>query len=152
VIISTYKETVEQLMTLLDKGRLDISNLALASSVIHQNLGFLWTGFYLVNEGKLRLGPFQGPVACTSIEKGRGVCGKSWERAESIVVKDVNQFDDHIACSPLSKSEIALPVFDKKRNIIAILDIDSSVIADFDDSDKRHLEELTSIITRKIES
>ena len=136
----------------MENGAGLVSNLANAAALIHNKFDFFWTGFYLVNGEKLSLGPFQGPVACTSITKGKGVCGASWLRSESIVVPDVHKFPGHISCSPDSKSEIVIPVYNKMGKIIAILDIDSNEIGDFDDSDKRHLEKLSTIITRKLEA
>ena len=136
----------------MESGAGLISNLANAAALIHIKFNFFWTGFYLVNGEKLSLGPFQGPVACTSIVKGKGVCGTSWLRSESIVVPDVHKFPGHISCSPDSKSEIVVPLYNKMGKIIAILDIDSNEIGDFDDSDKLHLEKLSTIITRKLEA
>jgi GAF domain-containing protein len=147
-----YDECATELHALLEKGAGLISNLANAAALIHHKFGFFWTGFYLVEGEKLTLGPFQGPVACTYIEKGKGVCGTSWLREESIVVPDVHQFAGHIACNPESKSEIVVPVFNKKGKIIAILDIDSDKINDFNESDKTGLERLTAIITGKLEA
>ena len=146
-----FEECTVELDALLEVGAGTVSNLANAAALIHHKFGFFWTGFYLVDGEKLTLGPFQGPVACTFIEKGKGVCGASWERAESIVVPDVHKFPGHISCNPESKSEIVFPVYNKKGKIIAILDIDSNVINDFNESDKIGLEQLTSIITRKLD-
>jgi len=146
-----YTECAMELDALLENGADLVSNLANAAALIHIKFNFLWTGFYLVNGEKLILGPFQGPIACTSIEKGKGVCGVSWLRSESIVVPDVNNFPGHISCSPFTKSEIVVPVYNKMEKIIAILDIDSNKVDDFDDSDKSHLEKLNSIITQNIE-
>ena len=146
-----YAECAIELDALLENGAGLISNLANAAALIHFKFGFFWTGFYLVEGEKLNLGPFQGPVACITIAKGKGVCGTSWLRHESIVVPDVHKFPGHISCSPDSKSEIVIPVYNKMEEIIAILDIDSNEIGDFDDSDKLHLEKLSTIITRKLE-
>jgi len=149
--IKKYDECAVELDALLEVEAGMISNLANATALIHHKFGFFWTGFYLVDGEKLTLGPFQGPVACTFIEKGKGVCGTSWLRAESIVVPDVHKFPGHISCNPESKSEIVLPIYSKKGEIIAILDIDSKVIDDFNESDKIGLEPLTAIITRKLD-
>lgn len=146
-----YEECIKDLDSLLEQGVEIVSNLANASAYLHAKFGFLWTGFYLVSEGALILGPFQGPVACTRIEKGKGVCGTSLEKSESIVVPDVHQFPGHISCSPLSKSEVVVPVYNKEGSIIAVLDIDSEKLKDFDEEDKRYLEKISSIITSKIE-
>jgi GAF domain-containing protein len=147
-----YDECAVELGALLEEGAGLVSNFANAAALIHHKFGFFWTGFYMVEGDKLTLGPFQGPVACTFIEKGKGVCGASWARAEGIVVPDVHKFPGHIACNPESRSEIVLPVYAKKGKIIAILDIDSKVIDDFTESDMIGLEKLTSIITQKLDS
>lgn len=107
---------------------------------------WLWTGFYLVRNGELLLGPFQGPVACYHIKKGRGVCGSSWEREETIVVPDVEEFPGHIACSSLSRSEIVVPMYSKAGDIVGVLDIDSPEIGTFDHIDKQYLEQLVSVL------
>lgn len=107
---------------------------------------WLWTGFYLVRNGELLLGPFQGPVACYHIKKGRGVCGSSWEREETIVVPDVEEFPGHIACSSLSRSEIVVPMYSKEGDIVGVLDIDSPEIGTFDQVDKQYLEQLVSVL------
>lgn len=146
-----YDECAVELGALLEEEAGLVSNLANAAALIHHKFGFFWTGFYMVEGEKLTLGPFQGPVACTFIEKGKGVCGSAWIRAESIVVPDVHEFPGHISCNAESKSEIVLPVFNKKGKIIAILDIDSNVINDFSESDKIGFEKLTSIITQKLD-
>ncbi|WP_118973487.1 GAF domain-containing protein [Taibaiella koreensis] len=122
-----------------------IANLANVTAALKEQFGWLWTGFYLVKEDELVLGPFQGPIACTRIRKGRGVCGTSWERGETIVVPDVEQFPGHIACSSRSRSEIVVPVF-KNGTVTAVLDVDSEALAAFDDTDKHWLEQLVALL------
>jgi GAF domain-containing protein len=109
-------------------------------------MGFFWTGFYIVKGEELVLGPFQGPVACMHIGYGRGVCGTAWQRAESVVVPDVEAFPDHIACSSLSRSEIVVPVFDTDGNVKAVLDIDSKDLNTFNEVDQHWLEELVKML------
>ena len=136
-----YKMLVEQIGSLI-AGETDLvavmSNVAAA---IHQEMKFWWTGFYRVVGDELVLGPFQGPVACMHIPFGRGVCGTAWQREQTIVVPDVEQFPGHIACSSASRSEIVVPVFDKEGRVTAVLDIDSEQLATFDETDQRYLEE-----------
>jgi len=122
-------------------------NLANIAAALKQQFGWLWVGFYLVKRDILVLGPFQGPVACTRIQKGRGVCGKSWELAQTLVVPDVENFPGHIACSSLSKSEIVLPLFDNNETVTGVLDIDSEQLDTFDETDQRYLEEIVSWIS-----
>lgn len=122
-----------------------IANLANVSALIHREFGFWWTGFYRVCDGELVLGPFQGPVACTHIPYGKGVCGSSWQRSETIVVPDVEEFPGHIACSSESRSEIVVPVW-KDGAIIAVLDIDSERTDTFDQTDKVWLEKIVSLL------
>ena len=124
-----------------------IANLANIAAALKQQFGWLWVGFYLVKRDILVLGPFQGPVACTRIQKGRGVCGKSWELAQTLVVPDVENFPGHIACSSLSKSEIVLPLFDNNETVTGVLDIDSEQLDTFDETDQRYLEEIVSWIS-----
>lgn len=121
-----------------------MSNVAAA---IHQEMKFWWTGFYRVVGNELVLGPFQGPVACMHIPFGRGVCGTAWQREQTIVVPDVEQFPGHIACSSASRSEIVVPVFDKEGRVTAVLDIDSERLATFDETDQRYLEEICRILS-----
>lgn len=129
-----------------------VSVMANISAAIHEEMGFFWTGFYVVKEkedgeGKeLRLGPFQGSVACMHIPFGRGVCGTAWQRQETIIVPDVEAFPGHIACSSLSRSEIVVPVFDKEGSVKAVLDIDSKELNTFDEIDKKWLEEIVRLL------
>jgi len=122
-----------------------MSNVAAA---IHQTMGFWWTGFYRVADGELVLGPFQGPVACMHIAFGKGVCGTAWQRAETVIVPDVEQFPGHIACSSASRSEIVVPVFGIDGKVIAVLDIDSDQLATFDEIDRMYLEKICTLINQ----
>lgn len=123
-----------------------IANLANISAALKEGMGFFWVGFYLVDsEEELVLGPFQGPVACTRIRKGKGVCGTSWEKEETLIVPDVDKFPGHIACSSASKSEIVLPVFNKGK-VTAILDVDSDQLDAFDKTDEAWLSKLLTLI------
>ncbi|MBO6186910.1 MAG: GAF domain-containing protein [Prevotella sp.] len=123
-----------------------VSVMANVSAAIHEAMGFFWTGFYVVCGDELRLGPFQGPVACMHIGYGRGVCGTAWQRGETVVVPDVELFPGHIACSSLSRSEIVVPVWDASGKVRAVLDIDSRELATFDDVDRRWLEKIVQLI------
>ena len=118
-----------------------VANLANVAAAIQQTFGFFWVGFYLVKGDELVLGPFQGPIACTRIALGKGVCGKSWEKGETIVVDDVDAFPGHIACSSFSKSEIVVPIT-KNGNVVAVLDIDSDTLSTFDETDAHYLNNL----------
>lgn len=140
-----YRELVPQIKAVVE-GETDlIANMANVASMLHETFGFWWTGFYRVTEGVLVLGPFQGPLACTRIKKGKGVCGTAWEREETVIVSDVDAFPGHIACSSLSRSEIVVPI---KRNgeVIAVLDIDSKELSTFDETDKKYLEEVVHFL------
>ncbi len=140
-----YKSLLPQIKG-LTQGEPDfIANLANTAAALRQAFGFFWVGFYLVKGGELVLGPFQGPIACTRIRKGKGVCGAAWERRETILVPDVEAFPGHIACSSESKSEIVVPLF-KDGEVIGVLDVDSDKLYDFDDVDRRYLEELIKSI------
>ena len=122
-----------------------IANMANMAAALKEQFNWLWVGFYLVKGDELVLGPFQGPVACTRIRKGRGVCGTSWQKKETLIVDDVEKFPGHIACSSLSRSEIVVPVM-KDGEMFAILDADSAELSHFDETDKKHLEELVCLI------
>ena len=123
-----------------------IANMANVATMIHHTFGFWWTGFYRVIDEQLVLGPFQGPLACSRIAYGRGVCGTAWKEQRTQVVPDVEQFPGHIACSSASKSEIVVPLFDADGNITAVLDIDSEHLATFDETDRLWLERIATII------
>ena len=140
-----YEELLSHSRSLLAKETDMVANMANISALLKEAFGFHWVGFYIVRGDELVLGPFQGPVACTRIKKGRGVCGTAWERGEAVIVDDVDKFPGHIACSPLSKSEIVVPVFDN-GSVIAVLDIDSDKIGQFDDVDGLFLGEIVALI------
>lgn len=136
-----YESLIPQIEALVT-GEVDqIANLANASAALKAGFGFFWVGFYLVKGDELVLGPFQGPIACTRIKKGKGVCGQSWERAETIIVANVDEFPGHIACSSDSKSEIVVPLI-KDGKVTGVLDIDSDTLNSFDEVDKEYLERL----------
>jgi GAF domain-containing protein len=140
-----YKALIPQIKGLLE-GETDlVANLANISAALREQFGWLWVGFYLVKKDELVLGPFQGPVACTRIKKGRGVCGASWEKEETLIVPDVEKFPGHIACSSLSRSEIVLPLR-KGAEIVGVFDIDSVDLNTFDEIDKRYLEEILQLL------
>jgi GAF domain-containing protein len=136
-----YQELVPQLKALLIGEKDEIANLANFVAALKETFGFFWVGFYLVKENELVLGPFQGPIACTRIKKGKGVCGTSWEQGKTMLVPDVDQFPGHIACSSLSKSEIVVPLI-KNQEVIGVLDVDSNQLNDFDAVDEKYLTEL----------
>ena len=141
-----YKELLPQVKALLGGEKDPIANMANVCSALKYGMEFFWAGFYLVKENELVLGPFQGPIACTRIAKGRGVCGTAWEKGKTIIVDDVDQFPGHIACSSLSKSEIVIPIFDENKKVIGVLDVDSDFYGAFDAIDKKYLEELVSFL------
>lgn len=137
-----YRALLPQLKGLMEGEDDLIANLANLSAALKETFRFFWVGFYLVKGGELVLGPFQGPVACTRIRKGRGVCGTAWERGETLVVPDVDAFPGHIACSSLSRSEIVVPLRRVDGEVWGVLDIDSENLGSFDDTDARFLEEM----------
>ena len=141
-----YKLLVSQIASLIDGEKDTIAVMSNVAAAIHQTMGFWWTGFYRVVGNDLVLGPFQGPVACMHIPYGKGVCGTAWQRGETIIVPDVEQFPGHIACSSESKSEIVVPVFGTDGKVIAVLDIDSEHLATFDDIDRKYLEDICKLI------
>lgn len=141
-----YKALLPQIDALLDGEGDMVANMANTCAALKQYFQFLWVGFYLVKENQLVLGPFQGPVACTRIQKGKGVCGSSWAKAEVIIVDDVEQFPGHIACSSLSKSEIVLPIFNYNKEIIGVLDVDSEHLASFDLVDANYLQQIIELL------
>ena len=140
---SKYESLLPQIQALIGNEEDAVANLANTAAALKEAFGFFWVGFYLVKQDELVLGPFQGPVACTRIQKGRGVCGTSWEKAETLVVDNVETFPGHIACSSLSKSEIVVPLV-KNGEVIGVLDVDSDEIATFDSVDALHLNQLCS--------
>ena len=142
-----YKMLVEQIGSLIAGETDKVAVMSNVAAAIHQEMKFWWTGFYRVVGDELVLGPFQGPVACMHIPFGRGVCGTAWQREQTIVVPDVEQFPGHIACSSASRSEIVVPVFDKEGRVTALLDIDSEQLATFDETDQRYLEEICRMLS-----
>lgn len=142
-----YRLLLEQVVALTADENDDIANMANVSAMIQETFGFWWTGFYRVQEETLVLGPFQGPLACTRIAYGRGVCGSAWKEQRTLVVPDVELFPGHIACSSASRSEIVVPVWRAGR-ILAVLDIDSEHLATFDETDRLWLERLVAVFDR----
>lgn len=140
-----YKELYRQIESVVSGETDQIANMANVAALLHEAFGFWWTGFYIVRDNQLVLGPFQGPVACTRIGFGKGVCGTSWERKETIVVPDVHEFPGHIACSSLSQSEIVVPMF-RNNEVYAVLDIDSKDLSTFDEIDKDWLERIVTLL------
>lgn len=142
-----YEELLPQVNELLN-GETDlVANLGNISAAIHFTFNYHWTGFYLVKNNELVLGPFQGPVACTRIGLGKGVCGTAWKSKEAQIVADVNQFEGHIACSPYSKSEIVIPLI-KNNEVWGVLDIDSSEFNTFDETDKKYLTLICDLVNK----
>ena len=141
-----YRLLTEQVRSLIAGETDEVAVMANVCAAIHETMDFFWTGFYIVKGEELVLGPFQGPVACMHIGYGRGVCGTAWQRAESVVVPDVEAFPDHIVCSSLSRSEIVVPVFDTDGNVKAVLDIDSKDLNTFNEVDQHWLEELVKML------
>lgn len=141
-----YEALIPQIKGLVTGESNLIANLANTAAALKEQFGWFWVGFYLVEKDELVLGPFQGPVACTRIRKGRGVCGSSWEQAKTLIVPDVEKFPGHIACSSLSKSEIVVPLF-KDGNIWGVLDVDSSDYNQFDETDQLYLEQIVALLS-----
>ncbi|MBN8862935.1 MAG: GAF domain-containing protein [Sphingobacteriales bacterium] len=140
-----YTSLIPQIKGLLD-GETDlVANLANVAGALKEQFGWFWVGFYLVKEDQLVLGPFQGPVACTRIRKGKGVCGSSWAEARTLIVPDVEKFPGHIACSSLSRSEIVVPII-RNGEVLGVLDVDSSELNEYDSTDQQYLEEIVSLI------
>ncbi|MET0244580.1 MAG: GAF domain-containing protein [Flavitalea sp.] len=140
-----YISLTSQVQGLLEGEPDLIANLANIAAALKEQFNWWWVGFYMVKNDELVLGPFQGPVACTRIRKGRGVCGTSWEKAETLIVPDVEKFPGHIACSSFSRSEIVLPVFYKGK-VVGVLDVDSEQFDHFDNTDKEYLERILQLI------
>ena len=142
-----YNLLIPQIKSLI-AGEVDITaNLANIAAALHQTFGWWWVGFYLVKNEELVLGPFQGPVACTRIRYGRGVCGTAWKKRKSLLVPDVSAFPGHIACNSLSVAEIVVPVFDTQGNVVGVLDVDSEKYDVLDETDMKFLEVISRIIT-----
>ncbi len=140
-----YTSLLPQVEAVMDSSVDIIANMANMAAMLHETFGFWWTGFYRVIGNELILGPFQGPLACTRIAYGRGVCGTAWKERRTIVVPDVEQFPGHIACSSASRSEIVVPVF-QNDEVIAVLDIDSDRLATFDETDSAYLEKAVKFL------
>lgn len=143
---SQYQSLLPQVEALLEGEQDLIANLANMAAALKAQFNFFWVGFYLIKNNELVLGPFQGPVACTRIQMGKGVCGTAWKENRVLIVPDVDQFPGHIACSSYSKSEIVLPVRRQDGDVIGVLDIDSERLADFDEIDERYLIQLLALL------
>ena len=148
---NNYRLLSQQVESLIEGEHNLTGQLANVAALLHETMGWWWTGFYLVKDGLLQLGPFQGPVACYNIKRGRGVCGTAWDEDRTVVVPDVELFPGHIACSSESRSEIVVPLHDADGNVVGVLDIDSRELATFDDVDARALEEIARVITRCVD-
>ena len=140
-----YRSVIPQIKALIEGEPDLVANLANITAALKEQFGWLWVGFYLVKNDELVLGPFQGPVACTRIKKGRGVCGACWQREETVIVPDVEKFPGHIACSSLSRSEIVIPVI-RNNEVMGVLDVDSEDLNAYDETDQRFLEEIVAAI------
>lgn len=147
-----YEQLCRQIESLISGERDQTGVLANVSAALHEAFKdrFLWTGFYLVNDSELQLGPFQGPVACMHIQKGRGVCGAAWEERKSVIVADVEEFPGHIACSSESRSEIVVPLFGKTGELVGVIDVDSRELNAFDDIDRQYLENIAKILSKEL--
>ena len=140
-----YRGLLPQIEALVHGEKDWVANLANIAAALKMQFDWLWVGFYLVKENQLVLGPFQGPIACTRIQKGRGVCGAAWEQEKTIIVQDVSAFPGHIACSSLSQSEIVVPMM-RNGEVIGVLDVDSEQLSAFDETDRIFLEQLVRSI------
>ena len=140
-----YKSLIPQIQALIDGETNLVANLANITAALKTQFNWWWVGFYWVEENELVLAPFQGPIACTRIQKGKGVCGTAWKEEKTIIVPDVTKFFGHIACSSFSKSEIVVPVF-KNKIVIGVLDVDSDQLNCFDEIDQQYLEKIVSLI------
>lgn len=140
-----YQALIPQIEGLIEDEPDRVANLANIAAALKEQFNWLWIGFYLVKENELVLGPFQGPVACTRIKKGRGVCGTAWQQMKTLIVPDVQLFPGHISCNSSSKSEIVIPLI-QNREVVGVLDADSISLADFDSMDQRFLEQICSLI------
>jgi L-methionine (R)-S-oxide reductase len=140
-----YQSLLPQIKALVEGEPDLVANLANISAALKEQFGWFWIGFYLVKKDELVLGPFQGPVACTRIRKGRGVCGTSWEKGVTLIVPDVEKFPGHIACSSLSKSEIVVPII-RNGLVLGVLDVDSEYLNQFDETDQKFLQQIIALI------
>ena len=141
-----YIELIPQIKALMDGEKDSLANMANICAALKYGMNFFWIGFYLVKENQWVLGPFQGPVACTRINMGKGVCGTSWQNKETIIVEDVEAFPGHIACSSLSKSEIVLPLLNAKNTVVGVLDVDSDSLNSFDKIDELYLSQIINLL------
>jgi L-methionine (R)-S-oxide reductase len=148
--VTLYEVLFPQIQSLVETESDLTANLANVTAALKEAFGFFWVGFYIVKEGQLILGPFQGPIACTRIPFNKGVCGASYTRQETIIVPDVEQFPGHIACSSASKSEIVLPVFHRNGTVAMVLDVDSDRLDDFSEADAIGLKKIIKLIERKL--
>jgi GAF domain-containing protein len=150
--VRKYEELASQIESLIAGERNEVSVLANVSAAIHEQMGFFWVGFYLVKGERLELGPFQGSVACYRIPYGKGVCGSAWAERRTLLVPDVEAFPDHIACSSLSRSEIVVPLWtrdaDGKASVWGVLDIDSTELSTFDETDRVWLEKICELVSQ----
>lgn len=140
-----YQSLIPQIKALLEGESDLIANQANTIAALKEQFKWFWVGFYAVKNGELVLGPFQGPVACTRIAKGKGVCGTAWEQGKTLVVPDVDAFPGHIACSSLSRSEIVIPIF-QNNEVVAVLDVDSEELDQFDQTDAQYLEQIVKLL------
>jgi GAF domain-containing protein len=143
-----YQSLLPQIKALIEGETDAIANMANVCAALKYGFNFFWVGFYLIKNNQLVLAPFQGPVACTRINSGKGVCGTSWKNNEVIIVDDVDKFPGHIACSSLTKSEIVLPIYNSKKEIVGVLDIDSDEYSTFDKTDELYLNRILKLIER----
>jgi GAF domain-containing protein len=147
---STYQMLIKQVKSLIEGEHNAVGQLANVAALLHETMGWWWTGFYIIRDDELQLGPFQGPVACYSIKRGRGVCGSAWDQNRTIVVPDVELFPGHIACSSLSRSETVVPLHGPDGEVVGVLDIDSKELAAFDEVDAHWLEEIARVISHHV--
>ena len=143
--IEIYQSLLPQIAALIEGEPDLVANLANSAAALKQQFGWWWVGFYLVKNDELVLAPFQGPIACTRIQKGRGVCGTAWQQAKSLIVPDVEKFPGHIACSSFSRSEIVVPIFNKQE-VMGVLDVDSELLDFFDVIDEQYLKEIAGLL------
>ena len=141
-----YASLIPQIKALVEGEKDVVANLSNIMSSLKYGMDFFWVGIYIVKGNELVLGPFQGPVACTRIARGKGVCGFAWEKKETVIVEDVDRFPGHIACSSASRSEIVIPGFNSNKDVSFVLDVDSDKLADFDQTDKLYLGQIVTII------
>jgi L-methionine (R)-S-oxide reductase len=141
-----YKTLLPQIASLIEGESDTVANLANVAAALKETFNFFWVGFYIVKNNELVLGPFQGPIACTRIGLGKGVCGTSWKEKKTIIVPNVDEFPGHIACSSASKSEIVVPVFNHQKEVLRVLDVDSDQLNSFDSIDKIYLEKICSML------